>query len=116
LFLSGADVVFISNVRGAATAILLLGMIGCGYGAADELYKATTSRPTQVFMALGTTFGVIALGGALVALIFASEVALGVFFVATAVLWLIATTRHFLGIGRPVTGGTTETRKEATTR
>lgn len=116
LFLSGADVVFISNVRGAATAMLLLGMIGCGYGAPDELYKAKKSTAIQAFMVLGTTFGVIALGGALVALIFASEVALGVFFVATAVLWFIATTRHLVGVGRPTAGGTAEARKEATTR
>ncbi len=100
VYLSGADVVFISDTRGATAAILLLGMVGCGYGGADQLYKAATkSTATLVFQALGTMLGIIALFAALFALIAGTELMLGLLVGATAALWLMATVRHIAGVG-----------------
>ncbi|RSM85135.1 hypothetical protein DMH04_17660 [Kibdelosporangium aridum] len=116
LFLSGADVVLVSSVRGAATAILLLGVIGCGYGAADELYKAPKSAAKLTYTVIATTLGIAALGGGLIALIFASEVGLAVLFGVTVALWSLATTRHITNTCRApqVTGDVSELRKEET--
>lgn len=94
VYASEADVVLVSSVRGAAAAILLLGMIGCGYGAADELYKATKSAALMTYTIVATVLGVAALGGGLTALIFGSEFALTVLFTATVAMWLLATGRH----------------------
>lgn len=118
LYLSGTDVVFVSGVRGATVAILLLGAIGCGYGAADELYRATKSTAVRMFKVVASAFGVVALGAGLVALIGASEVALTVLFAATTALWLISTARHLAGVGeaRLATDDSTESRKEAQTQ
>jgi hypothetical protein len=115
LYTSGADVVFVSSVRGASVAILLLGAIGCGYGAADQLYKASDAATTRAYTVVASAFGATALVAGLIALIFGSEVALTVLFAATAALWLIATMRHLISAGKapPVTGDVTEPRKEA---
>src|SRR5688572_27371922 len=94
LYTSGADVVFVSSVRGATVAILLLGAIGCGYGAADQLYKAAKSNATRVFTVVASTLGATALVTGFIALVFASAIALTVLFAATAGLWLLATARH----------------------
>jgi hypothetical protein len=101
LYLSSTDVAFISDTRGATAAILLLGMIGCGYGGADQLYKTAAPKTTAtlVFQALSTTLGVIALFAALFALIAGTEFMLGLLVSATGALWLTATIRHIAGAG-----------------
>jgi hypothetical protein len=118
LYVSGTDVVFVSSVQGATAAILLLGVIGCGYGAADQLYKATKSTATRFFTVVASTLGATALVAGLIALIFGSGVALTVLFAATAALWLLATARHIAGTCRAprvIGDAVTEPRKEAKT-
>jgi len=113
LFLGGADFLLVSSVQATTTTILVLGIIGCSLGAADELYTATKSAATRAFAVVGTILGVGALAAMLTALIGGGEAALAVFFTATVALWLLATVRHWAGVGtRPAV----EMREEAKTR
>ncbi|MEU7864011.1 hypothetical protein [Nonomuraea sp. NPDC049141] len=90
-FTQGADVPVIDGVRGAAGAILLLGMVGgCGLSAAD-VYEHKGP-----YMGVASTLGGIALLAGVIALITAAKPALAVLFYATIALWFIATVRHAL--------------------
>jgi hypothetical protein len=59
----------------------------------SDLYDGSGTTVKKVFVTVATTLGVAALAAA-VALVGDSGAALGVFFFATAALWLIATLRH----------------------
>ncbi|MFI6317630.1 hypothetical protein ACIBG8_08925 [Nonomuraea sp. NPDC050556] len=94
MFLQGTDWPIIDSVRGAAGTILVLGMVGGCAMSRGDLYEKPMTTVKRFFVAIATVLGVTALAGAVIALITASEVALGVFFFATAALWLVATLRH----------------------
>ncbi|MEV4808103.1 hypothetical protein AB0K18_49660 [Nonomuraea sp. NPDC049421] len=87
-FTQGADLPVIGDVRGAAGAILLLGLVGgCALGAVPGEYKG-------LYVGVMSTAGGVALLAGLFALVLASEVALAVLFFCTIALWLVATLRH----------------------
>lgn len=112
LYLNGTDFLLVSTVRAATMSILVLGVIGCALGAADELYTGTRTAVTRAYAIVASVLGGTALVTAAFALIGGGETMFTIFFVATVALWLVATTRHLLGIGRP----SVEPRKEARTR
>ncbi|GAB3899702.1 hypothetical protein GCM10029964_085990 [Kibdelosporangium lantanae] len=114
LYLNGTDFLLVSGVRATATTMLVLGVIGCALGDTDELYTTRNTATPRSFAIVASLLGGTALATAVFALIGGGEVMLAVFFAATAALWLLATTRHLLGVGRagkPVV----ERRKEART-
>ncbi|WP_262379992.1 hypothetical protein [Nonomuraea sp. PA05] len=90
-FTQGADLPIIGSVRGAAGAILLLGVVGgCALGSAPEEHE----RNRGLYVGVMSTLGGIALLAGVLALIMASELALAVLFFSTIALWFIATLRH----------------------
>jgi hypothetical protein len=100
VYLNGTATWLLSSARGTAALVLLLGAIGCGFGAAADLYLAEKSRMTMTFTAIASTLGMLALAAAAGALITGSSVVLA-FEVGTVVaLWLLATVRH--AITRPI--------------
>ena len=114
LYLDGTDFLLVSGVRATTTTMLVLGIVGCALGDTDGLYMARKTVATRTFAVVASLLGGTALATAMFALIGGGEVMLAVFFAATAALWLLATTRHLLGVGqaeRPVV----EPRKEVRT-
>ncbi len=94
-FLRGADLPLISSVRGTTAVILVLGMVGgCALSGVGDVYSGPQSLLTRIFIAVASTIGSVAFLAGLVGLITGSELALGVLFIATIALWLIATSRH----------------------
>jgi hypothetical protein len=96
-YLADAGLWLIGGTRGTTAAVLVLGAVGgCAIGAAGDAYTGVQTTMTRVFMAAATTFGVVALGAAVIGLITASHLALAVLFGATVALWATATIRHAL--------------------
>ncbi|MFI9846621.1 hypothetical protein ACIHFD_57035 [Nonomuraea sp. NPDC051941] len=92
-FTQGVDVPFIDSVRGAAGAILLLGIVGgCALSSVGEEYMGRGGPYLHLASALGS---IALITGGLV-LIAGSELALALLFYATIALWLMATIRHVL--------------------
>ncbi|MFI9846665.1 hypothetical protein ACIHFD_57260 [Nonomuraea sp. NPDC051941] len=90
-FTQGADLPVIGSVRGAAGAILLLGMVGgCALSTVGEEFMGRGGA----YLCLTSTLGGVALIAGVLALITASELALAVLFYATIALWVMATVRH----------------------
>ena len=114
LFAAGADVVLISSAQGAGTAMLLFGIVGCAYGAADELFEAKGSTARKTYIVITSALGVTAAAAGLLAVIFGYEIALTVLLAATVTMWLLATARHAANTWRVprMTGGVPQHRRE----
>jgi len=98
-FLRGTDLPVISGVRGATTVVLILGIVGgCALGQAGEGYGAASSLAERTYTAVMGTLGIAAVAAAVAGLFSGSELALGILFTATLVLWLFATARHALAM------------------
>lgn len=97
--LNGADGWLLSGVRGNATAILVLGVVGgCALGAAGTVYQGERTPAVLVYATLTTLLGMTALVAGIVALAAASATALAVLFGATMALWVASTLRHLFTV------------------
>ena len=105
-FATGTDLWLISSVRGTTAVVLLLGMGGCTFGSASELYRKAQSQATETVTVVESTLGAAALIAAVTALITGSAYALTVLATATIAVWLTATIRHLFTAPRrePATG------------
>jgi hypothetical protein len=94
-FLGGTSAWLISSARGTTTAVLVLGFVGgCALGGLADAYEGAKSRSAQVYTAIATMLGLVALTAAIVGLITGGTAALAVLVAATIALWLVATVRH----------------------
>jgi hypothetical protein len=94
-FLNGTSAWLISSVRGATTAVLVLGFAGgCALGGLAEAYRGAKPRTALAFAQMATDLGMVALAAAIVGLITGGAAALAVLVMATIALWVVATVRH----------------------
>jgi hypothetical protein len=84
---AGLSLPLVASVRGAATAILLIGVATCATG-------ARANERGFLFSALGL-LGAVAFFAGLVAIIWASEIALAVEISVIVGLWAATTIRHW---------------------
>ena len=88
-FLADAGLPLVGGVRGAATAILLIGVGACATGANPSTMRNGLSKPFGFF-------GTVAFFAGLVAIIWALEWALAIEIGTIVILWAAATLRHAL--------------------
>jgi hypothetical protein len=102
-FLNSTTAWLISSARGAAAAVLVLGIVGgCGMSAVAEQYQ---DKQAWAYTSFASVLGGTALVAGVIALITASTVALAILVVATLALWLVATARHALAPPAVADGG-----------
>jgi hypothetical protein len=102
LYLQGTDLPIIGSTRGAAAAILLLGVFGgCALGSAMDAIPMDRTAGERSYVLVASLFGVTALVAGAAALIGDGVGALGVLYYATIALWFIATLRHILSSPEP---------------
>jgi len=94
---AGFSLPLVASVRGAAAAILLIGVAACAAG-------ARMNERGPLFTALGF-LGAVAFFSGLIAIIWASEAALAVETSVIVFLWAATTIRHTLVPPPPITPG-----------
>lgn len=81
-----------SSTRWAAVVVMLLGMVGCRLGAADE--EMAKGKETGRLIWLLSAVGTAALVFAIWAIVTASQTALALLVLSMVMLWAAATVRH----------------------
>ena len=97
VFLNGTSAWLLSSARGTVLAVLVLGVVGCGFGTVTDLYLRDRPAGTRIYTVTASVIGVVALAAAVTGLITANTVALATLVAAALALWLLATARHALG-------------------
>lgn len=107
-FLNGTGAWLISSARGTVLAVLVLGIIGCGFGTVTDLYVRARPAVTRIYTVTASMVGAAALAAAVTGLITGSTVSLAILVAAVLALWLIATARHALARPAGPAGGRDE--------
>ena len=99
IWMAGTEVLGLTTTRSVSAVVLILGMAGC-YAARSyfgPIYGAEGGNRTSVpYAVLVSTFGIVALVAAVVALIGGSTAALTTLIVAMVILWAMATIHHLM--------------------
>jgi hypothetical protein len=102
IWMAASEVLGLTTTRAVSAVVLILGIAGC-YAARSyfgAIYGAEGETRTSVpYLVLVSAFGIVALVGAVVALIGGSTAALTTLIAAMVILWAMATVHH-LTMGR----------------
>lgn len=93
--LYGANGWLVSSTRETGAAIFVLGMFGgCALSGASEVMRTDRSHGVQLYAALASWLGFIALTAGIATVLTGDGAALAILFGAIMALWVLATLRH----------------------